>query len=119
MSVSTRSTGSFRSSLKRIASAPSPGDEAALLANPPRSDPRRLAARVEGPTTHAVLRGHLQATAMAVAPVGADGTEGLSPDLQTVTGRKPVAEATGSAGPEQAARSAIHIIIRLHLLGVP
>jgi hypothetical protein len=94
-------------------------DEAALLANPPRSDPRRLAARVEGPTTHAVLRGHLQATAMAVAPVGADGTEGLSPDLQTVTGRKPVAEATGSAGPEQAARSAIQIIIRLHLLGVP
>jgi hypothetical protein len=89
-------------------------EAARRLRPPPRVDPRSLAVRVDGPTRDALTRRHLHETAVAVAPAGVDVPEELSPDLLSLTGRKPVAEATGTAGPERAARSAVGIVIRLH-----
>jgi tetratricopeptide (TPR) repeat protein len=94
-------------------------NETLLLLAPPRLDPRELAVRVDGPTRDAALRRHLASTAGSVAPPAAVVDLGVSPGPHGVAERKPVAEATGSMGPERAARTVIEIIIHLHLLRFP
>jgi tetratricopeptide (TPR) repeat protein len=91
-------------------------DEAILLLAPPHVDPRRLVDRVAGPTTQAALQVRLRSAIAGVAPHAPQAGIGVPPDLQSVVGRKPVAEATGSLGPEEAARAVIQIIVSLRLM---